>query len=135
MTMSMEFWVGIASVIAAIVATQWTMSRGAREDARRRHEAHDRRDKELSEDIARIENLLHGLKEDLRIEIKENEQDLTTLRSEMQRDYVRMSALSEMRSEMRTDMANIFERLGGISRGLERLTGKVEVHMHEDEAK
>lgn len=128
-----QFWVGIGTLIAAIVTIQWTMNRSTRADAKERHQAHERRDSEQQNRLERLDRDVRAFRDQLLEEIKENEAHITELRSELQKDYVRLSELKNFRDEVRKDFDSIFKRSGGISRGLERLIGRVQGHLQEDD--
>lgn len=84
------------------------------EEEERRHKQHEKRWEEHQEQFIRYEK-----------RIAKNERDMTTTRDEMHRDYVREDQMKEFRTELRETFTNVFAKLSGISRDLNRVIGRL----------
>lgn len=84
------------------------------EEEERRHKQHEKRWEEHQQQFLRYEK-----------RIAKNERDMTVTRDEMHRDYVREDQMKEFRTERRETINNIFTKLSGISRGLNRMMGEM----------
>lgn len=133
MGIEMQFWLGVASIIASLVAIQWTMNRSTRADAMERHAAHGRRSNELAVGQAKLAEELRDIKDGLLVEIKENERDVQSLRAELHRDYVQAEAIRSWKQELRGDMREIrsdlgkaFERMDAHNSDLAKIVGRME---------
>ncbi|MES9925973.1 MAG: hypothetical protein ABW152_17980 [Candidatus Thiodiazotropha endolucinida] len=84
------------------------------EEEERRHKQHEKRWEEHQEQFIRYEK-----------RIAKNERDMTVTRDEMHRDYVREDQMKEFRTELRETFTNVFAKLSGISRDLNRVIGRL----------
>ncbi|MBV2125753.1 MAG: hypothetical protein KUF75_11420 [Candidatus Thiodiazotropha sp. (ex Ctena orbiculata)] len=84
------------------------------EQEERRHNEHEKRWEEHQQLFLRYEK-----------RIAKNERDMTSTRDEMHRDYVREDQMKEFRIELRETFTNVFAKLSGISRDLNRVIGRL----------
>lgn len=97
--------VAVVAIVGLVVSFfQWHVSQNYRRL--------DQRFDEWAEKVATVEKV-----------VAKQEQVMERTRDELHRDYVTSKVLTDMRHEIRQDFDNVFKRLTGVSRDIERLIG------------